>query len=86
MDNDFKHFVIKIWKRVKDNGPAWLSQTTQKFITSSGTMELVGLDLQHLDTCVMGFRYLLAITDILPSTPKYIKIVTKEQYCGREII
>ena len=62
MNDEIKHFVGKICKYVKDKRPVRLPQTSQKSITSSVPMELVGLDFLHLDTCVGGFQYLLVIT------------------------
>ena len=62
MNDEVKHFVGKVCKRVKDKRPVRLPQAPQKSITFSTPMELVGLDFLHLDICVGRFKYLLVIT------------------------
>ena len=63
MNDEVKHFVGKICKCVKDKKPVRLPQAPQKSIASSETMEPVGLDFLHLDTCIGRFQYLLLVTD-----------------------
>ena len=63
MNDEVKHTVGKIYNCVKGKRPVRISQAPQKSITSSATMELVGLDFLHLDTCVGGFQYLLVTTN-----------------------
>ena len=53
--DDVKYFVTKICKCIKDKTPNTLAQETLKTITSSSPMELVGLDLLHLDKYTGGF-------------------------------
>ena len=65
MYDDIKYFVIRICKCIKDKTPNTLPQAPLKTITFSSTMELIGLDFLHLDTCTGGFQYLLVITDHL---------------------
>ena len=63
MYDDVKYLVTKICKCIKDKTPSTPPQAPLKTITSSSPMELIGLDLMHLDTCTSGFQYLLVIRD-----------------------
>ena len=63
MYNDVKYFATKICKCIKDKTPNALSQATLKTITSSSSMELIGLDFLHLDTCKDSFYNFVVITD-----------------------
>ena len=63
MYNDVKYFATKICKCIKDKTPNALSQAPLKTITSSSSMELIGLDFLHLDTCKDSFYNFVVITD-----------------------
>ena len=60
---DIEYFVNKICKCIKDRARNTLLHPPLKTITSTSHMELIGLDLLHLDACTDGFQYLLVITD-----------------------
>ena len=87
MTEDVNHFVIKLCTCVKSKKPNIIHEAPMKNITSSSPLQLVGIDLLHLDPCSGGYEYLLVNTDhftkfvqVYPTTNKSARAAAEKLY------
>ena len=63
MGKGIRVFINVIYPCVKQKKPIVKKEAPLQSINSNAHMELIGIDLLHLDPCCGGYEYLLVITD-----------------------
>ena len=64
MDDEIKHFVKQVCPCVKRKNPHIMKAAVMQSISTSEPLEIISMDLLHLDKSSGGYQYLLVATDI----------------------
>ena len=63
MEDDVRHFVLKVCRCVKGKKPHIRPVAPRQSIPSSASLELIGVVFLHFDTCSGGYQYFLIPKD-----------------------
>ena len=81
--SDISHFITKACSCLKKR-PSKIEKAPLQCISPNAPIELVGLDVLHLDPCGGGYEYLLIITDHFTGFTQAYPAANKRAKTARE--